>query len=266
MEEKNITLLLGGQDAEMQAIKDLAKENSTPYLDKNLGWGAKAIAYQEEVRKLIEEGKTPVLVELSLEGFPPELIDKIVVIDHHGANAHLDPAIIQVVELMGWKISRLITLIGANDADYIPGMQKLGATSEEIALIRQKERAAQGITLDQEAQAESAIRRMERCPELNDLIIIHLPHSKTATITDRLFEIQKRQNILILSNDGEVNYFGDGGLCKILNEKFQGWAGGSGLGQVGENAYWGGYPDQGQVEVFIKESQCGISKIPPAAI
>lgn len=43
-----------------------------------------------------------------------------------------------------------------------------------------------------------------------------MAHSKTATVADRLFEKDKQQNLLFLSGDGEVNYFGDGKLCKML--------------------------------------------------
>ena len=100
-----------------------------------------------------------------------------------------------------------------------------------------------------------------------------MAHSKTATVADRLFEKDKQQNLLILSGDGEVNYFGDGKLCKMLQgektgeqpapwdpnqtvpvyDNFGGWNGGAGLGDEKGNAFWGGYPNHAEVLKYIVE-------------
>jgi len=52
------------------------------------------------------------------------------------------------------------------------------------------------------------------------LTVVKLAHSKGATITDRLFG--KYQNLLILSGDGEVKFYGDGKICEDLKNNFEG--------------------------------------------
>jgi hypothetical protein len=83
------------------------------------------------------------------------------------------------------------------------------------------------------------------------LILVKLPHSKTATITDRLFG--QYTNLLILSDDGEVNFYGDGQLCSNLKEKFEWRNGWSGLGIKGQNAFRWGHPNHEEVQKFIVE-------------
>ncbi len=73
------------------------------------------------------------------------------------------------------------------------------------------------------------------------------------SLTDRLYDPTKPQNLLILSNDGEVNYFGNGILCQILKDKFDGWNGGSGLGDCNGIAFWGGYPNHNDILKFVTD-------------
>jgi len=120
------------------------------------------------------------------------------------------------------------------------------------------DRAAQGITSEQEAEAERALAEAEE--KLGDIRVVRTSHSKTATVIDRLAvealaEGRSIPAVLVLSGDGEVNLVGsaDGALCQSLKDRFPGsWAGGSGLGQAGEVAYWGGYPDHEEVVDFIR--------------
>lgn len=145
---------------------------------------------------------------------------------------------------------------------------KWGATKEEINAIRYKDRAAQGITPEQEKQAEEAVANAK---EVFGVTVIRMAHSKTAPVTDRLFDPDKPQNIAIFSADGEVNYFGPEDICRALQgnkiderpapwdpnqtenlyDHFGGWTGGSGLGKEGGTAYWGGYPNHVEALEFI---------------
>jgi hypothetical protein len=247
----NYELFLGGHDAEMKSIESLAKENGVTVYDSNLGWGAKASAYIDQILKTIADGKTPVLVEL-INDLPGEISEKVKWVDHHNERAGEEASIFQVSDLIGSTRSRSMRIIAANDVAYIPGMIKEGATTKEIDEIRRLDRGQQGVTDEMERQSEDALKNMERYPELSDLIIVRIPHSKSSPVTDRLYGQQIKQNILILAGNGEVNYFGDGVLCATLKEKFQGWCGGSGLGKAGETAFWGGYPNQEEVSAFIK--------------
>ena len=242
---KNLVFFLGGIDAEMNEIENVLKLHNMEFYNKNLGWGAAASAYNEEIDKEIKNGKVPVLVELIPD---ITLSEGIILVDHHGDQAYKKASILQVLDLLNLEPTRWQQLIAANDSGYIPGMIRINASEEEIAAVRLADRSAQGITPEQEEMAEVAISNRE---EEGLLTVCHLPHSKCATVTDRMFG--QYDNLLILSEDGEVNFFGDGALCATLKERFKGWNGGSGLGQGGGSAYWGGYPNQNEVEKFIRE-------------
>lgn len=110
-----------------------------------------------------------------------------------------------------------------------------------ISNIRMRDRAAQGVTMEQEVQAQEAIEKLGDLDEKREYILVDkLPHSKTSTITDRLYG--KYDNLLVTSLDGETNFYGKTEIITMLNEKFPGgWSGGQlDLG----NGFWGGYADQ----------------------
>lgn len=252
----NMVAFLGGYDAEMLAIADACRKAGVDVVDKHLGWGAAASAYTEEIADAISAGKTPVLIELTLD---IELPVSAIVVDHHNENAGKPASILQVLSLLGVKPTRSQLLIAANDCAYIPGMLALGATPEEVATVRLADRAAQGITPEQEAEAERAIAAAE---VVNGVTIVKMSHSKTATVCDRLFSPDKEQRLLILSEDGESNFFGNGELCNLLRGEdtskktaegytiyshFGGWIGGN----LPTSGYWGGYADQKKVEKFV---------------
>ena len=251
----NFIFFLGGYDAEMLAIADACREAGVAVVDKHLGWGAAASAYASAIAQAVADGKQPVLVELALD---IELPESIIVVDHHNENAGKPASILQVLDLLGMKPTRRQLLIAANDSGYIPEMLSMGATPEEVAEVRLADRAAQGITPEQEAEAERAIQAAKT---VNGVTIVKMAHSKTATVCDRLFAPDKEQRLLILSEDGESNFFGNGELCRLLQgEKtgktaegwdtyshFGGWIGGN----LPTSGFWGGYADQKKVEKFV---------------
>lgn len=256
MNSNNMVVMLGGNDAEMLAIADACREAGVAVCDKHLGWGAAASAYTDEIAAAVSEGKTPVLVELALD---IELPETAIIVDHHNENAGKPASILQVLSLLGQQPSRYQELIAANDCGYIPAMLALGATPEEVAEVRLADRAAQGITPEQEAEAERAIAA---ATVVNGVTIVKMAHSKTATVCDRLFDPEKEQRLLILSGDGESNFFGNGELCKLLQGEdtgakteqgytiyshFGGWVGGN----LPKSGFWGGYADQNEVEKFV---------------
>jgi len=184
-------------------------------------------------------------------------------------------SILQVTERIGLEPSFFDKLIAANDAGFIPAMEKEiekyrykienGTKGSKelfeilkkkwIDVIRKIERKESGITPEQEKQAEEAIKSREDLYN-GELTIVRLTHSKIATVVDRIYGSYK--NLLILSEDGEVNFCNNGNasgeLYKELHDKYKGsWAGGNGLGLYSGNAFWGGYPDHDEVETFIKE-------------
>lgn len=253
----NMMVFAGGYDGEMVAIINACREAGIEVVDKHLGWGAAASAYSEEIAAAVSEDKIPVLVELTLD---IEVPSTSIVVDHHNENAGKPASILQVLDLLGMEPSREQQLIAANDCGYIPGMLALGATPEEVAAVRMADRAAQGITPEQESEAERAIAAAE---VINGVTIVKMAHSKTATVCDRLFDPEKEQRLLIISGDGESNFFGNGELCLALQgektgktpegwdtySNFGGWVGGN----LPTSGFWGGYADQNKITRFVTE-------------
>lgn len=250
----NMVVFAGGYDGEMIAIINACREAGVEVMDKHLGWGASVDSYAEEIEKVISEGMTPVLVELG----GAEQVSGAIIVDHHNENVGKPASIIQILDLLGVEPSREQQLIAANDNGYIPAMLALGATAEEVAKVRYADRAAQGITPEQEIEAERAIAAAE---VVNGVTIVRMAHSKTATVCDRLFDPEKEQRLLILSGDGESNFFGNGELCKLLQgdktgktpegwdtfSNFGGWIGGN----LPISGFWGGYGDQKAVLNYV---------------
>lgn len=245
----NFVVLAGGYDLEMVTIINLCRENGIEVVDKFLGWGESSAVHADAVAQAQKEGKQVVFIEPIFDDSFPQPEGSIV-IDHHGERSHEEPSLIQCLKLIGLEPTRRQRLIGANDAGYIPAMLAMGATEAEISEIRRMDREAQGVTEEMEAEAERAISEKEI---VNGVTIVKMAHSKTATVCDRLFNPAEKQHLLILSSDGEVNYFGNGALCAVLKEKFEGWNGGSGLGDAEGTAFWGGYPNHEEVKKFITE-------------
>ena len=236
-----LVFFLGGHDLEMVTIRDLLLE-AVPerFYDKELVWGAKASAYREEITETLARGFTPVFVELVNDlGLDPA---QFLVVDHHGERAgeNQPTSLHQVFNLLGlspecW--TRWFDLVAANDWGYIPAMVEMGATREEIIKVRAADRAAQGITPEEEAEGARAIARTELLAQ-GALTVVHLPHSRTATVTDRLqTELggPGYQNLLVCDPD-QVNFFGSGELIFALDRKFPGgWYGGA----LPMRGFWG---------------------------
>lgn len=246
-------IFCGGYDAEMLEIIRVCREAGAEVVDKHLGWGASVDAYKAEIEKAIADGKTPVCIELA----GAEAIASAVVIDHHNENAGKPASILQILDLLGMEPTRRQQLIAANDCGYIPGMLAMGATADEVAEVRLLDRSAQGITPEQEAEAERAIAAAET---VNGVTIIRMAHSKTATVCDRLFDPAKAQRLLILSEDGESDFFGSWELCEELYEAFpapsdapwSNWKGGRAVQACHECGFWGNSKaDQAAVEAFV---------------
>lgn len=125
-----------------------------------------------------------------------------------------------------------------------------GDLQEIIANIRMRDREMQGVTLEQEAQAQEVVEKLGEITEKREYIQLDLPHSKTSTVTDRLYG--KYDNLLITSVDGETNFYGTTEIIQMLNEKFPGgWSG----GQLDQGSgFWGGYADQSAIKAAVQES------------
>ena len=196
-----ITFFLGGQDLEMGAIKGLLldhgfREGETLF-DRGLAWhSARLSAYQD----LLGQPGPLYGIELYEDIAPPPSYHRI---DHHNALAHLPSSLEQVAALLGHTLSWEEQLIAANDRGYIPAMQALGASMEEIAQIRRLDREAQGVTEVEEAQALADIaRRQQRGP----LTVVETILSRFSPITDALYGTPH----LLIHSPRELTYYGPG--------------------------------------------------------
>ncbi len=234
---------LGGHDLEMLEIRRVLEAHASRFHDGGLRWGAKASAYRREIEECLSARSIPVLIELEDDlGIDPS---ERIVVDHHGAAAGEDAptSLEQVIALLGLAptgMTRRQRLIAANDRGHIVALRDAGATNEEVAAIRAEDRAAQGITEEEEVAAANAVREAEsRCG--GRLTLVRCPHSRLAAISDRLEDAlggPGYRNLLVLS-PVEVNFSGAGSVVLALRDGLPGsWSGGA----LPERGYWGVAP------------------------
>lgn len=229
----------------MVTIRKLLDQHlPTHYIDDRLAWGAQASAYEDRIRQALTSGETVVLVELEddlglLSGLDAS---QVVNVDHHGELAGQDrpTALEQVFKLLRLPDSawtREFELVAANDRGHVAAMLERQASQKELEKIRSLDRAAQGITRDEERVGRLAAANAETV--LNGwLTLVRLPHSRTATVTDVL---QRElggpgyENLLISCPDS-VMFYGQGQAIAALREKFpDGFWG----GELPVRGFWG---------------------------
>ena len=190
---RNGVFLIGGYDLEMLEIVKILEAEGLKFVDKNLSWGAKLSAYQD----FFDLDGTFVGIELIEDIKPPT---KYVAIDHHNERANEPAAIEQVAELLGIELTYYQQLVAANDKGYIPAMRAMGASEAEIQSIRRKDRAAQGVTEQDELWGEEAVSNLEWH---KDIAIAYTKSERFSPVTDRI-EVDK----LIVYNAHSLNYYG----------------------------------------------------------
>lgn len=253
-EEKKDVYLLGGRDLEMKQIEKRLKRAGKEFVNRNLEWGAQVDDYNDVINEILEEGNTPVAVELG----GADKVEGVIDIDHHNEKFERPSSLVQIMNRIGKPMSLVDEMIAANDSGYIPGMinkmeehrveleQRYGTEKFEkvknmlIELIRKKDREMQGVTSEMEQEAEEAIANAEQGP--NELLIVRVNGDKPSPVTDRLYSGEK-QNLIVVCKSSEANkdvyYFGRGDICKEVKEKFNGWGGGTGYGQVDKIGFGG---------------------------
>ena len=248
--------IVPNNDLEAKTIIELLERNGEKYLVTGQAWGASWEKLEEEILEEIEEAKKAGLTiyGVELQGNS----NGGITIDHHiygeDDRSNSKSSIEQVADILGMELTLDELFVAANDKGYIPAMESLGKEldisqedlQEIIANIRMRDRQMQGVTVEQEFQAQEAVENLGDLTDKRD-IIMNLPHSKTSTVTDRLYG--KYDNLLVLSGDGEINFFGITEIINALNEKFPGgWSG----GQLDQGSgFWGGYADQQAVSNFV---------------
>lgn len=252
-ESERLVFFLGGYDLEMVTIRDLIAEVAPGRLfDKRLAWGAQASAYRHEIGAAIAGGETPVLVEL-----PDDLAlgsKSVIVADHHGprAGAQRPTSLHQVFDLLRLppeRWTRWFDLVAANDRGHIPELRLMGATTDEIVRIRAADRAAQGVTNEEEVAAAGAVVNAETLAG-GSLMVVRIPHAHASAVADPLALAPNPPANLLVISPGEVNFFGVGKLVEALDHHFPGgWYGGA----MPERGFWGAQRTGDDVRELLTE-------------
>lgn len=240
-----LVVFLGGADLEMVTIGSLALAclDATQVRDKHLTWGARASAYASEIAATIENGRTPVLIELTNDLGPEIDRTRLIEIDHHNeaAGADAPSSLRQLFNLLGalggdrpliW--TRHFTLVEANDIGHIQGLRAVGATDAEIADIRAADRRAQGITLDVERRSLDAIASRQ---VTDNLTIIKTDITTASAITDFLDPALGGPGFdnLLVEMPGKLAFYGAGRVIDALRDVPGCWYGGA----LPDRGFWG---------------------------
>jgi len=198
IDEKNFSgsqycFLLGGYDLEMLEIKKLLESHGQRFIDHQLSWGAKLSSYAS----MFDASTHFIGVELIEDRQPPK---NYTAIDHHGKSSVKNSAIEQVAHLLGIELNHYQQLVAANDKGYIPAMKCLGASDNEIALIRNRDRAAQGVSEAVEQQAEEEVQNLTL---REGVYVLQTTLQHFSALVDR---IEKRP--LIVYRDDALIYYG----------------------------------------------------------
>jgi len=194
--------LLGGQDLEMLEIKNLL--NIIPdslVLDNQLIWeNAELSSYEVALQEYGNKKDVDIYgIELRENTTPiPKNYHRI---DHHNDFNTKLSSLEQIAETFYIDLSREQKFIAANDNGYIPAMQKLGATPDEIKRIRFRDKQAQGITMADELNAELSI--MNKTIE-QGVDVVKTLSNRFSPICDRMFPYQK----LLIYTNRELVYYG----------------------------------------------------------
>ncbi len=238
--------LLGGYDLEMLTIKQMLEgREGCVIMDKHLQWNnAQLSAYKAELSECSDYNIFG--IELQEDISLPQNYHRI---DHHNDWAEKPSSLEQVAEILCETLSPYQQLVAANDKGYIPAMQALGASAEEIDDVRRRDRAAQGVTEEDEALAERAIG--ENLYIHNGITVVKAFTYRFSPICDRLFPYQS----LLIYTDCEWMFYGKGKakLVKLLDEdisKKKVFHGGGDNGYIGTVQY--AY-DKTEIEEFIKQ-------------
>jgi len=182
--------LLGGYDLEMIEIKEILKQQKETFLDKKLSWGAKLSSYKE----FLNDESEFIAIELEEDITPPKYYKKI---DHHNDLPVYPTSLQQVADILHVKLTREQKLIAYNDAEHIKGMKKLCATKQEIEDIRKKDRAAQGVTKEDENLAKLSVEKAK-----DNFIYSYTPYF--STVADRIYD---KYSKYVVYNDKKIVFY-----------------------------------------------------------
>lgn len=232
-----------------QRERGVAAPQRTALVDKHLGWGAKVSACRAEIGDALAAGRLVAAVELEDDlsaswpaDWPAAWRRRLVFVDHHGADAGKDrpSSLRQIFALLGCPAvwwTRRRSLVEANDIGHLPAMRALTppASLAEMRAIRTADRAAQGITTVEEAEARRAVAERRTAPGLTILTVSGHNASAAADAMEPALGGPGYANLLIRM-PRELAFFGQGRVVAALAARVPGsWWGGA----LPDRGYWG---------------------------
>lgn len=213
-ESTKFLFLLGGSDLEMIEIKSLLEKTQVKFLDAGLSWNNSIwdaymkAPYIEKIQQSIAAGV--IVYGIELRGDIPTGCE---LIDHHNELQENPASIVQVANILNIKLNDWQQLVAANDAGYIPAMQALGASDDDISKIRKADREAQGVTVEDEALGRLSVEK--NTIKTRGITIVKSLTERFSVISDIVYKPYLR---LIIYNEKELNYYGSGKLA--IAEKY----------------------------------------------
>ena len=218
-------------------------------------WGAQFAKLESGITETIEkyraENSAIQIIGVKVNGQSPEGWNTETIQPYSGKGTCPIEA---VAEKIGVELNQYQKLVAVNLKGWIPGLEAQNTPKGVIEAIRQSDRCAQGVTPDHEA---GAVRGWKNRKIIGDLVVVNVKESKCSPFTDRFYG--QYQNLLVVGEDKEVNFFGRAELCSALKEKFPNapapWGGSADSWLMLNNkfSFWGGYSSSEEVEKFILE-------------
>ena len=256
-ELRKMVFLLGGADLEMAVIKTILEQYRIEYHTVDgMSWSdAKLSKYSDRLKELTSPDVTVYGIELETDMSEP---DNYICIDHHGDVESGPSSLEQVAELIGHELSPKERLVAANDKGFFPEMKKWlermddlskkeltqelfdtrnGRSDMDLMLeIRRMDRQSQGVSDEEERQADDAVRMAVKGNSL--IAVVRTETEHFSPVTDRMYPYHRHR--LVVYNGSELAYYGkdrDLALNHVLNmelvKKDQCYKGG------GKEGFWG---------------------------
>ena len=209
--KKILFFIVPANDGEAVEIRKILLVKKVDHVVTRQPWGATWAGLEPAVVETVEGflSTNPSAVVHGIElGGPARWNWNAINIDHHiyrdDNRSNEKSSIEQVALLLGVELTRHQTLIAANDKGWIPALLAMGASANEIKIVRAQDRLSQGVTPDQEAQAVADINGAE---VQGTKWLIRCPKGSTSAITDRIFG-QYSELLTVDGQNGKWIYFG----------------------------------------------------------